>query len=177
NGARALRASSCVSRVLRDLRMPQRFTASFELRIDNLRPRRNVDAVLVADGQSAMRARLVGESAMEAAPTPRIRMGRLVVLGSLSQEVVRRIVRRHLNEVRVCYGQALGSAPELAGRLPVRFVISGRGHVQSIDVSDAPPELAPVGGCVARRIRRWQFPTPDGGGIVVVRAAFHLSSS
>ena len=34
--------------------------------------------------------------------------------------------------------------------------------------------LRAVGACIARAVRRWKFPPPEGGGIVVVTYPFVL---
>ena len=60
-------------------------------------------------------------------PDPMIGDG--IVKGQLDKEIIRRIVRRHLNEVRYCYEQALTKQPKLDGRLVTQFTISGNGVV------------------------------------------------
>ena len=50
------------------------------------------------------------------ARVPQIRSGAADVRGSLSKEVIRRVIRRHINEVRFCYEQELNSRPDLEGR-------------------------------------------------------------
>ena len=49
--------------------------------------------------------------------------------GTLDKEIIRRIVRRHLNEVRYCYQQALTRRPTLEGRLVTQFTIAPTGQV------------------------------------------------
>jgi len=34
-----------------------------------------------------------------------------------------------------------------------------------------------VESCIAQSVRRWSFPAPDGGGIVVVNYPFMLTAS
>ena len=60
---------------------------------------------------------------------PHIRTGEADVRGSLSREVIRRVIRRHINEVRFCYEQELAQRPDLAGRVTVSFIISATGSV------------------------------------------------
>ena len=50
--------------------------------------------------------------------------------GGLSQEQVRRTIRRHVNEVRFCYEQGLQQNPSIEGRVSVRFIIANNGTVQ-----------------------------------------------
>ncbi len=106
---------------------------------------------------------------------PKIRSGTADVRGSLSKEVIRRVVRRHINEVKFCYERELNTRPDLAGRVAIKFIISATGAVQSANVANSSLGNANVEQCVAQAVRRWAFPAPDGGGIVVVTYPFMLS--
>jgi hypothetical protein len=108
---------------------------------------------------------------------PRIRTGDADVRGSLSREVIRRVIRRHINEVRFCYEQELAQRPDLAGRVTVSFIISATGAVQTATVSNTTLNNARVEGCIVQAVRRWTFPAPDGGGVVGVNYPFVLDSS
>jgi len=109
-----------------------------------------------------------------AARVPRIRQGTADVRGSLSKEVIRRVIRRHLNEVRFCYEQQLNQRPDLEGRVIVNFIISPSGAVQASSVRNSSLGNSAAESCIASAVRRWNFPAPDGGGIVVVNYPFVL---
>jgi TonB family protein len=104
---------------------------------------------------------------------PQARPGQASVTGSLSKETIRRVVRRHLNEVRFCYEQQLNSQPDLAGRVSVSFIISTSGAVQSATIAHSTMQNQRVDSCIAQAVRRWSFPAPEGG-IVVVNYPFSL---
>ena len=108
---------------------------------------------------------------------PHIRTGEADVRGSLSREVIRRVIRRHINEVRFCYEQELAQRPDLAGRVTVSFIISATGAVQTASVMNTTLNNARVEGCVVQAVRRWTFPAPDGGGVVGVNYPFVLDST
>jgi TonB family protein len=112
-----------------------------------------------------------------AASVPRIRTGEADVRGSLSREVIRRVIRRHINEVRFCYEQELTARPDLAGRVTVSFIIAATGAVQTASVANSTLSNARVEQCIVTAVRRWTFPAPDGGGIVGVNYPFVLDSS
>jgi len=112
-----------------------------------------------------------------AARVPQIRSGAADVRGSLSREVIQRVIRRHVNEVRFCYEQELNQRPDLEGRVTVRFIISASGAVQTSMVQDTTLRNQAVESCVAGAVRRWTFPAPDGGGIVIVNYPFMLTAS
>ncbi len=107
---------------------------------------------------------------------PRIRGGVSTVKGSLSKDVIRRVVRRHLNEVKFCYEKQLSKRPDLTGRVTVRFIISGNGAVQGAAVDETSLGDPIVEQCIAQAVRRWSFPSPEDGGIVIVRYPFLLAS-
>jgi TonB family protein len=111
------------------------------------------------------------------AKVPRIRSGQADVHGSLSKEVIRRIIGRHINEVRFCYEQELNSRPDLQGRVAVKFIISPTGAVQTAAVDSSDLGNPKAEQCIASAVRRWTFPAPEGGGIVVVTYPFVLSQT
>ena len=88
--------------------------------------------------------------------------------------LVRRIVRQHINEVRYCYEQELPRHPALAGRLLVQFVVAGTGRVMTSFVESSTLADPRVGMCVTEAVRRWEFPKPEGGGLVQVSYPFQL---
>jgi TonB family protein len=97
---------------------------------------------------------------------------RPTVGGSLDKEIIRRVIRQHLNEVKYCYEQELVRAPALAGRLVVGFTIAADGRVITAvsEVSMGQPRLE---SCVLGAVRRWSFPKPGhGGGLTIVRYPF-----
>ncbi|MCP4675754.1 MAG: AgmX/PglI C-terminal domain-containing protein [Deltaproteobacteria bacterium] len=107
---------------------------------------------------------------------PRIRSGAAMVKGSLSKEVIRRIVHRHINEVKFCYERQLAKRPDISGRVSVKFIISGTGAVQMAAVAGSTLGDPQVENCIAQAVRRWTFPQPEGGGIVIVTYPFMLTS-
>jgi tetratricopeptide (TPR) repeat protein len=108
---------------------------------------------------------------------PRVEQGKLVVRGSLDKEIIRRVVARHLNEVRFCYEKELMSKPELAGEVTVMFTISAEGSVVAAIVQRSTMNDAQVESCIAGAARRWEFPKPEGGGIVIVNYPFVLRAA
>jgi TonB family protein len=105
---------------------------------------------------------------------PTVRAAPPSVTGLLSPDAIRRVVLRNLGQVNHCYEQGLATNPNIAGRVAVRFVIGGTGTVMASNVSDSSIPVPSVGQCVANAVRRWQFPAPEGGGIVTVNYPFNL---
>ena len=107
---------------------------------------------------------------------PTVFGGPVEVRGSLDREIIRRVVRQHRREVKYCYEQQLQKNRELAGRVVVRFTIAATGSVVASVVKESTIKNIAVENCIASKIRRWVFPEPNGGGIVIVNYPFNLSS-
>jgi hypothetical protein len=106
---------------------------------------------------------------------PEVIPSRAEVRGGLDKEIVRRIVRQHLNEVRFCYDEALARTPTLAGRVVVQFTIAGTGKVLASVLQSSTLGSAAVESCIVGATRRWLYPAPLGGGLVSVSYPFQLA--
>ena len=107
---------------------------------------------------------------------PMVRQGKANVQGSLDKDIIRRIIRAHINEVRHCYNTGLVKNPALNGRISINFTIDPAGKVPNAVVQESTLADAGVGTCIARSVRRWKFPKPPGGGIVRVTYPFSLAA-
>jgi len=90
---------------------------------------------------------------------------------AIDRDVVRQIVREHIDEVRGCYNEGLARDAKLAGRIAVNFVIGPDGHVASATIQEGIGDDG-VDQCVVERLETWKFPAPVGGGNVVVTYPF-----
>jgi hypothetical protein len=117
----------------------------------------------------------VGRLGTRHAHPPEIIIGHAEVRGTLDKEIIRRIIRRHMNEVRFCYEQGLTHQPSLAGRLVVSFMISPKGEVMSSLMQSATFNAPSVSSCVVQAVKRWEFPAPTGGGLVQVSYPFQFA--
>jgi TonB family protein len=109
------------------------------------------------------------------ASAPDVIPGLASVRGSLDKEIIRRIVRRHINEVKYCYDQQLVNWPGLEGRVVVQFTIGGNGSVIASTLQSSTVANAPLENCIVRAVRRWEFPRPLGGGIASISYPFVLT--
>lgn len=105
---------------------------------------------------------------------PIVRPAAPSVIGLLSPESIRRVVIRNLPQVIHCHEQGLVQNPALEGRVVVRFIIGSEGTVMGANVTESNISVPSVGQCISNAVRRWQFPTPEGGGIVTVNYPFNL---
>ncbi len=106
---------------------------------------------------------------------PVVRATKSTVRGALDKDIVRRVVRAHINQVRHCYNQGLVRDPRLQGRVSIQFTIGSTGKVPMAVVASSTLGDKNVGDCVAKAVRRWTFPKPDGGGAVMVTYPFVLN--
>lgn len=95
--------------------------------------------------------------------------------GVLDKELIRRVVRAHINEVRGCYDQGLSRDPNLRGRVEVQFAIGPTGAVSTSVVGESSLPDGAVAQCIAKAVRRWRFPTAALGGSALVTYPFTLS--
>ncbi|HSZ81815.1 MAG TPA: AgmX/PglI C-terminal domain-containing protein [Polyangia bacterium] len=117
----------------------------------------------------------VAELAPRRARAPDVSFSSPVVRGGLDKEIVRRVVRQHLNEVRYCYEEALPQRPTLAGRVVAQFTIAPTGRVLASALQSSSLGAPTVEACIVASTRRWLFPQPVGGGVVVVSYPFQLA--
>ncbi|HUT78727.1 MAG TPA: AgmX/PglI C-terminal domain-containing protein, partial [Polyangia bacterium] len=99
------------------------------------------------------------------------------VSGTIPKDAIRRIVQRHMNEMKFCYERALAGRPDLEGRISVKFVITGSGGVQTAVIENSSVGNAAMEQCVVGAVRRWTFPKPADGGVVIVSYPFAFTSS
>ena len=110
------------------------------------------------------------------AGSPEVVPGTAEVRGSLDKELIRRIIRRHINEVKFCYERELTRTPNMEGRVMVNFTIGPTGGVVASIVQSSTLGNPVVEQCIAGALRRWEFPRPQGG-IVVVTYPFVLKAA
>jgi len=93
----------------------------------------------------------------------------------VDKEIIRRVIRPHFPEVKTCYEAELTKAPSLGGTVMVQFTIAASGEVIASVLQNSTMNNARLENCVVRAVRRWRFPKPLGGGIVVVSYPFKLT--
>jgi FHA domain-containing protein len=128
-------------------------------------------------GSGAGYGRGAGRLGGRRAHAPDVVPGQALIRGSLDKEIIRRVIRRHINEVKYCYEKELTANPDLTGRVSIQFTISGTGQVVASVVQSSDMKNPSVEQCIAQAVRRWLFPKPEGGGIVIVTYPFLLKAA
>lgn len=106
-----------------------------------------------------------------------ISAGSPIIMGSLDKEIIRRVIKQHIAQIRYCYEKELVRNPGLFGKVATQFTISASGSVQSAKVQQSTLNNREVERCITAKIRTWQFPKPKGGGIVIVKYPFIFKTS
>jgi hypothetical protein len=94
------------------------------------------------------------------------------ITGSIDRELIRRVVRSHLDQLRYCYDVQLTKNPKLSGKVAVKWVVTEQGSVSSSVVVQTTTGNNELDTCVAGRVLTWVFPKPKGGGVAVVTYPF-----
>jgi len=106
---------------------------------------------------------------------PKVRQASSQVTGSLDKDIIRRVVRAHISEVRSCYSAALTRDPSVSGAVAIEFEIGPSGTIGYAKVQRNDTGDATLGTCIAKLVERWNFPKPPGGSSVKVVYPFNLS--
>ncbi len=97
------------------------------------------------------------------------------VRGTLSREAIAKVVRKHLKQIQYCYERNLLLNPKLSGKLQMEWTISTSGSVSVVKTKQNTMATPAVAMCVSANIKKWKFPKPKGG-IVVVTYPFIFNS-
>ena len=101
-------------------------------------------------------------------PGPRVTLAPPNVGAGLDKDLVARVVKRNVNQLRYCYERQLQKNPALAGRVVLSFEINAEGAVTTSAVQSSTVNDPEVDACVAGRAKTWTFPKPTGQASVRV---------
>jgi TonB family protein len=103
---------------------------------------------------------------------PTVLPGRTVTIGALGKEDVGRVMRRHAPRFRHCYERELSRDPNLAGKVVLHFTIAPTGQVTNAKVTESTVGDVALERCLTEVMRSVPFPSPKGGGVVMVTYPF-----
>ena len=89
--------------------------------------------------------------------------------GHLPPEAIQKVVRQGYPKLEDCYKKAQESNPEVQGRVGFSFTITAEGRVSKLDTSDSTLEDQTMLDCLATTFESFEFPKPEGGGVVTVK--------
>lgn len=139
---------------------------------------------LVGIGGIARPGKKVGEGVGQLCPPgkkcktdvpPRFDSDPPVVCGGgacLDKELIRRVIRSHLGQVRYCYESQLNANPSLEGKVAVTFHVGPSGLVDDARVASSTANSAGLEACLVSRVRTWRFPADARAGSYVITYPF-----
>lgn len=95
--------------------------------------------------------------------------------GALEHSDLARIEAENRADIEKCYEQSLAETSNLSGQITVQGMISPAGDVVSATVEESTVNDSEIEECIGRRIEQWEFPAPDGGGIVRMNYSWSFS--
>lgn len=101
----------------------------------------------------------------------------IICSGCLDKELIRRIIRSHLGQVRYCYEAQLTTSPSLEGKVAVTFHVNASGVVDEARVSSTTANSAGLEACLVSRVRTWRFPSAPRAGSYVITYPFLFKTS
>lgn len=87
--------------------------------------------------------------------------------GRLDKDAIAKVINEHLSEVQRCYEHSLLSTGAGGGRLQLEWNIGTSGAVTGARVMSSSLAQRDVPQCVLSALKRWVFPKPIGGSVVV----------
>jgi metallo-beta-lactamase class B len=93
----------------------------------------------------------------------------------VDQEVVRRVIKSHLSDVKNCYEPELAKNPRLGGVMNVDFTIGAAGRVLMSSLDSSSMHNEAVETCTVMAVRRWLFPRLVGNDVLMVSYPFKLT--
>ena len=101
--------------------------------------------------------------------------GSPIILGLLDKSLVDAVIRRNMSQIRYCYQRELTKNRSLRGKIIVQFTIAPDGSVSKTGIKSSSMGSPNVENCIAGRFKRFKFPEPKGGDVVVVSYPFLFS--
>ena len=99
-----------------------------------------------------------------------------LVMGSIDADAIDAAIRAHQDEFRLCYEREINAEhPNLGGRVGTSFVIGATGRVNEAGIESTSLKNPNVERCILGVLKRIDFPTPRGGGVVQVTYPFKFS--
>ncbi|MGF1511737.1 MAG: AgmX/PglI C-terminal domain-containing protein [Myxococcota bacterium] len=87
--------------------------------------------------------------------------------GSISREAVLKVINSHINEVQYCYEKNLLQDPSLKGKVNLEWTIASSGRATNVRLKSSTLRSPAVASCIMQSIKRWQFPRPTGGSVII----------
>ena len=108
-------------------------------------------------------------------PAPKLEAAKPKVTGSLSKNIIQKVIKQHRREMKYCYEKRLRTKPKLAGKVVLQFTVAPSGDVKSVAVKSSTASDDKLESCMKKRAQKWTFPAVKGGGTVKVNYPYVFS--
>ena len=95
--------------------------------------------------------------------------------GSLDPSQITKVVKRGQKAIQACYEKQLKRDDSLSGKVEIEVVISEKGKVSEVIITDDTVGSRDLSDCIKSRVRRWRFPAPDDGEVSFVTSFIFAS--
>lgn len=99
------------------------------------------------------------------------------VSGGLDRDIIAEYIKSQIGHILACYERQLSARKDLGGKVSVKFTISGKGSVETQNITESTMKDTTVEGCILNRVAKWTFPAPNGGTKVIVTYPFLFKST
>ena len=114
------------------------------------------------------------ERELASKPIALVRLREPKVQGKIDKEIIRRIVRSHINEISHCCNLVVAENPAARGEFTARFRIGANGSVVAAEMKSNSVKSDKLAPCVVKSLTRWKFPRPTNRREVTVTFPFSL---
>lgn len=95
--------------------------------------------------------------------------------GSLDPSKITKVVKRGQKAIQACYEKQLKRDDGLAGKIELEVVISEKGKVSEVVITEDSVGSRELTSCIKSRVKRWRFPAPDDGEVSFVTSFIFAS--
>jgi len=92
--------------------------------------------------------------------------------GSIEEDAVGALIEDGRSGLVRCAAREKRKSPESAGEVLLRIVVGGAGRVKSVRLASSDFRGKGLDRCITRQVKRWKFPRPSGGPVVVTVPLF-----
>ena len=97
--------------------------------------------------------------------------------GSMDREAIKRVVQRHLKQLRACYNRVLDKNPSAQGKVVLNWTILAKGRVGKARSVNSEISNKKMLNCMTRRLKAWKFPAPPDGQVGDITYPFIFTQS
>ena len=97
--------------------------------------------------------------------------------GSMDREAIKRVVQRHLRQLKTCYDRVLDKDPTAEGKVVLNWTILAGGSVGTARSVSSEINSKTMLNCMNSRLRSWKFPSPPDGQIGDITYPFVFTSA